>query len=96
MFYSDKHVQDMYEHFLYLYQNRYILASINVSLTWAHISYWRKQMNYWGGKLVERNLLDPYDYFAQKRITRLKCENGVRINLDTVRDKITLHPDYQK
>lgn len=55
----------MYNHFLEMYQERYI-SKVTV-ITWKHISYWRKMLTHYGKILIQKGVLAEAKFKADKQ-----------------------------
>lgn len=58
-------VNSLYTHYLSMYQERYTRTFFFI-VTWSHISYWRKTVNYLGGILIERGLKSQEQFLQEK------------------------------
>lgn len=58
-------IEHLYYHYLQLYQERY-QQNTTFTVTWRHISFWRKHVTLYGRQLVEAGWLYKEDYLAQK------------------------------
>ncbi len=90
--YPNDFCQQMYEYYLKMYQNRYYYAyTKHIDITWGHISYWRKQVNFYGRKLMERRLLSISEHKRNKSLVCLNIHlDASTVFVDVVRVRETI------
>jgi hypothetical protein len=63
--FTNNYVIEMYSKYMELYQQRYSGIFFFI-VTWAHISYWRKNVTFLGGICVSRGLITKGQYLKDK------------------------------
>lgn len=79
-------VEKMYYHYLQMFQERYTQQQ-PFTVTWKHISFWRKHVTLYGTQLIEAGLLSRELYLQQKNTI---VHGKSSACLHTVKTQITL------
>ena len=85
--YSKEHIMIMYEHFMKLYQERYLPTTPEI--TWECISYRREQLNIYKTMMLELGIITKETHSSRISLV-VNIHNGVIIDIDSVKKNMKL------